>query len=422
MPKSSGTSSVPTSRDQRDVVAQQVDDHAVFGLVLRIVGAGPASRSLVLLRRRAARRGALHRMRLDPAVAVDLEEQFRRARQDAPGRRDRPARRSAPAGARSAHRRPTADRRSSCASDRKGQVRLVAVALRADAGAAGRSASRSPRTTRPRAASKIGPLVGGGRSLRQRMRPAGPSKTPRHISGVAPVRRAAAARASARADSRPRRRNSRPATCPAVARFCAASSAGEELVGRLGATMIFRGSAKQHLVAREVVAEEDEGVVVGHASAREPVDRSRLSPIQRFQLVDQPARSPTGPCPRRRDRRHRGRRAPAVPNDAWCRRPQHVEILLLKAALGILVDGVERVHQAVAEGIGIDVERRVDEVRDVGPEGLVAVAEPDRRPEALRLHLQPELADAGRRSVRRCAARCGPCARTRRRRSGARPC
>ena len=53
---------------------------------------------------------------------------------------------------------------------------------------------------------------------------------------------------------------------------------------------------------------------------------------------------------------------------------EHGEILLLEAALRLLVDRVERVHQAVAEGIGVDIERRMDEVRDVGPEGLVALA------------------------------------------------
>src|SRR6185312_10446435 len=50
---------------------------------------------------------------------------------------------------------------------------------------------------------------------------------------------------------------------------------------------------------------------------------------------------------------------------------QHVQILLGEALLRALVDGVERVHEAVAEGVGVNVERRVDEVGDVGPEYLV---------------------------------------------------
>ena len=68
-------------------------------------------------------------------------------------------------------------------------------------------------------------------------------------------------------------------------------------------------------------------------------------------------------------------------------RLQHLEILLLKAALGVLVDRVERVHEAVAEGVCVDVEGRVDEVGDVGPEGLVARLQRDRRSQALGLHL-----------------------------------
>src|SRR5690606_25789562 len=44
---------------------------------------------------------------------------------------------------------------------------------------------------------------------------------------------------------------------------------------------------------------------------------------------------------------------------------KHFQILLLEALMAVAEDVVERVHQAVAEGIGIDVERRVDEVRDI---------------------------------------------------------
>src|SRR5690606_6289882 len=36
--------------------------------------------------------------------------------------------------------------------------------------------------------------------------------------------------------------------------------------------------------------------------------------------------------------------------------PEEVEILLLEARRGLLVDRIERVHQAIAEGVGIDVE------------------------------------------------------------------
>lgn len=41
---------------------------------------------------------------------------------------------------------------------------------------------------------------------------------------------------------------------------------------------------------------------------------------------------------------------------------QKLEILLLEALLGIAVDRIERVYQAIAEGVGVDIEGRVDEV------------------------------------------------------------
>jgi len=72
---------------------------------------------------------------------------------------------------------------------------------------------------------------------------------------------------------------------------------------------------------------------------------------------------------------------------------EHVEIALGETLGRMLVDRIERVHQAVAERVGVDVERRVDEMRDVHPERLVARLDLDRRPEALALHAEPELAD-----------------------------
>src|SRR6056297_2134673 len=56
-------------------------------------------------------------------------------------------------------------------------------------------------------------------------------------------------------------------------------------------------------------------------------------------------------------------------------RLEHLEILVFEPVGVFLVDGVERVHQPVAEGIG--------------PEGLVAVHEIESRPEAFALHAHP---------------------------------
>src|SRR5260370_38004213 len=73
---------------------------------------------------------------------------------------------------------------------------------------------------------------------------------------------------------------------------------------------------------------------------------------------------------------------------------EYRQIALGKAGLGVFVDCVERVHQAIAERIGVNVERRMDEVRDVHPEVLVARADIDGRAEALALHAEPDFADA----------------------------
>src|SRR5262245_5292134 len=73
---------------------------------------------------------------------------------------------------------------------------------------------------------------------------------------------------------------------------------------------------------------------------------------------------------------------------------QHRQILVGKIRVALPIERVERVHQTIAEGVGVDVKRRVHKMRNVGPVVLVARAELDRRPEALGLHLKPELAQA----------------------------
>src|SRR4029077_11884857 len=74
-------------------------------------------------------------------------------------------------------------------------------------------------------------------------------------------------------------------------------------------------------------------------------------------------------------------------------RLQHVEIRLREARMRLLINRVERVHEAIAERIGVDVERRMNEMRDVGPERLIAFAETDRGAEALALYGEPGRAD-----------------------------
>ena len=74
-------------------------------------------------------------------------------------------------------------------------------------------------------------------------------------------------------------------------------------------------------------------------------------------------------------------------------RLQHLEIFLLKPLVPFLVNRIKRVYQAVAEGIGIDVEWRVDEVGYVGPEGFIAFDKVEHGAKAFGLHRHPQRVD-----------------------------
>ena len=69
---------------------------------------------------------------------------------------------------------------------------------------------------------------------------------------------------------------------------------------------------------------------------------------------------------------------------------EHIEVFVFEIRITFFVDRVERVHEAIAEGIGIDVERRMDEVRDVGPECFIAFLEVKDRAEGFCLNGHPE--------------------------------
>src|ERR1700734_1062519 len=49
---------------------------------------------------------------------------------------------------------------------------------------------------------------------------------------------------------------------------------------------------------------------------------------------------------------------------------EHGEIALGKTLLRLLIDAIERVHQAIAERIGVNIEGRMNEVRNIGPVAL----------------------------------------------------
>src|SRR5690606_38445629 len=101
-------------------------DHPVLGLRLPVRQYGGDDCS-VFLRRGAARGRALHRMRLDPAVAGGPAEEFRRTREDdGPAEIDQRAVMNRLAG----DERPEGGARiaAPAAGDRHGQVRLIDVA------------------------------------------------------------------------------------------------------------------------------------------------------------------------------------------------------------------------------------------------------------------------------------------------------
>src|SRR5690606_28076629 len=117
------------------------------------------------------------------------------------------------------------------------------------------------------------------------------------------------------------------------------------------------------------------------------------SRFQRLQLVDEPGDHRQAELPEFRPGRVEAERRQELRMMPRAAGLQHVEVLLHEALVRLLVQRIERVHQAIAECVGIDVERRVDEVRYVAPERLVAVAEMDRGAETFPLDLQPLAAD-----------------------------
>src|SRR5262249_46570743 len=72
---------------------------------------------------------------------------------------------------------------------------------------------------------------------------------------------------------------------------------------------------------------------------------------------------------------------------------EHRKITLGKACIRLFGHRITRIHEAIAEGIGVNVERRMNEVADIGPVNVIALAEMNRGPEAFRLHAEPDLAD-----------------------------
>src|SRR5215470_743943 len=112
---------------------------------------------------------------------------------------------------------------------------------------------------------------------------------------------------------------------------------------------------------------------------------------QRGEFIDQSLddREPTLPECRVARVKPEGLKQLAMMLGAACR--QHGQIALYKPIGGALIDGIEGVHQAIAERIRIDVERGVHEMGDIAPERLISGFELDRRTETLGLDIKPDL-------------------------------
>src|ERR687892_40902 len=110
----------------------------------------------------------------------------------------------------------------------------------------------------------------------------------------------------------------------------------------------------------------------------------------RVQLIDHPGqdRQPLGPEFGVRGIEPERRQQLLVPERAAG--GEQLEIAAFETLRLCLIDRVQRVHQAVPESVGVDVERHVHEVRDVAPVDLVGVLEMERRAEALGLDLEPQ--------------------------------
>lgn len=69
---------------------------------------------------------------------------------------------------------------------------------------------------------------------------------------------------------------------------------------------------------------------------------------------------------------------------------QKFEIFLFEAFGLLFVDGVERIHETIPEGISIDIERNMDEMRYIGPINTIVVSELEGGTKASALHIEPD--------------------------------
>src|SRR5580704_11029577 len=113
--------------------------------------------------------------------------------------------------------------------------------------------------------------------------------------------------------------------------------------------------------------------------SRSLVQQLFYASTHRLQLVDHPCDDRQPAVPEFRVLRVEAERFEQLRIMPGAASREHGEIALREAVRRRFVDRIERVHEAIAEGVGVDIERRVDEMRDVHPEGLIARLDLDRR-------------------------------------------
>src|SRR6476660_10536779 len=114
-----------------------------------------------------------------------------------------------------------------------------------------------------------------------------------------------------------------------------------------------------------------------------------LPPFDLFEFVDQIGNDVQTAIPELRVARVEPERRQQFGMMLGAARRKHREVAFGKSTRGFFINGIQRIDEAIAERIGVNVKWRMHEMRDVGPERLVAGLELDGGAKALALHRHP---------------------------------
>src|SRR5689334_15047999 len=114
-----------------------------------------------------------------------------------------------------------------------------------------------------------------------------------------------------------------------------------------------------------------------------------LPPFDLFEFVDEIGDDVQSTIPELRVARVERERRQQFGMMLGAARRQHREVAFGKSTRGFFVDSIQRIVEAIAERVGVDVKWRMHEMRNVGPERLVAGLELDGGAKALALHRHP---------------------------------